>query len=808
MLRNHLKFAFRLFIKDGFYSVLNLIGLVIGISCGIMVVLIVNNDLNYDKSHLNHERIYRFSTRTMAPGVDFNTCVAPRPLPGLMMEMFDDIENYVRFESFGQEMVQYVVGSEETFYEAKVLRADTSLFSVFTHTLVAGNPEKALEGKNNVVISESMAHKIFGMADPMNQTLIFFGDQPYAVSAVFKDLPDNVHLKYDMVLSGFDEVGQFGDLSDGDPRFSELFWNPDIYAYFMFKEGYDPQKFDSQFEVVYNKFYKAFGDKIEGNATPNLEPLADIHFHSTLEWDEPQGNLSFLYTFAFIGLFILILACINYTNLTTARAINRVGEVGIRKALGYGKNNLFFTIFLEAFLMAFCAVILAIVFCYALLELTTFNALINKNLSLNLFQDPIIMPSIVGVTLFVTLLSGLYPALYIPSIPVVSALKGIFKSDQLNVNIRKGLIVFQFVVSLFVIMSTLIMGRQIDYVRNKPLGFDKENVMILRLPGEADEKKTETLKDQLLAYSSVFKVASSWGVPGNGVDHMVMRVENNKGELEQQELNTLFTSGDYLNTMGLQLVEGRNFDPDRATDYSLKFIVNETFVQEMGWGQQALGKKVKYFHGTEDGEVIGVIKDFNTTSLHNKIEPLIIISNEDLQGYLHIRINSENIPTTIATVKDLWESYNQESPFEYEFLDAQFDAQYKADQDQYALIGILSFLCIAISILGLIGLAAFNAGQRTKEIGIRKTLGASVPELLVLFSRSYAKLILLAFVLAVPLANYMVTEWMGTFAYQMDIPWYYFLWPGIAVFALAILVVSLQSLKSANLNPVDALKDE
>jgi len=478
----------------------------------------------------------------------------------------------------------------------------------------------------------------------------------------------------------------------------------------------------------------------------------------------------------------------------------------VKKVLGSSRAKLFTSVMIESLLMATVAMVLAVVLVYFLLYLSPFPDLIGKKLELNFISNPTLLIGTFLITLFIGLVSGIYPAVYIPSVPVVSGLKGAKGNVSGAAWLRKSMIVFQFVISLFVIICTFLMDKQIEFVQNTELGFSNENVVLIDIPDTTVENRMETIKTAMMANPQVISASTSWGIPGVSVGGQVFWVEK-EGELAQQSMNAMWVGIDYPETMGIELVEGRFWREDSEAE-ALNILVNETAVKEFGWDKEPLGRRAKYFHGEEEMKVIGVMKDFHFEDLHNEIEPLFILQANRSGGTFHLKVRSENMRETMAFVEKTWTKFSPNHPYEYEFLDDEYDRQYKEDETQKTLISGLSYVSIFISILGLIGLSAFTASQKIKEIGVRKTLGASVPGILFMFSKSYLKLILIAFIISVPLANYLITEWLTAFAYRLEIEWWYFALPGIFVILLGLAAVVIQSLRAAKANPAIALRTE
>ncbi|MEP6735874.1 MAG: ABC transporter permease [Chryseolinea sp.] len=806
MLRTHLKFATRVFLKDKFFSILNILGLALGIAVSIMLLLILQNDLTYDKYHVNHERIYRLGGHLEATGLDVRLARAARELGVILKEELPEIQNVVRANSWDHTLVKYDdgKGNEKSFYEENIVRTDSSYFQVFTHKFISGDPTTCLTDLNTVVITQTTARRYFGDEDPLNKMLTI-ADEQWKVTGLIEDVPENTHLKFDILLSRL--VDREWVMDKGALK-SEAFWNPDVYTYLLMPDGYNPKTFEAKFVGIFNKYFKSFGDQVGGKYTPILEPLADIHFYSTLVSDEAHGNISYLYAFTGIGIFIIMLACINYMNLSTAKSVNRAGEIAMKKALGSGKASLRFSFFLESIFLSMLSLLLAIALVFLVLRLTSFNQLIEKNIEPDFTSNPVLLFGALGITLAIGIISGLYPAFYLPSIPTIEALKGSYKNRKSSHNLRRVLITAQFAISIFVVVCTLFMKDQIEFVRNRELGFNKENTVVLPIQDTLVERQMNGIKTEFLRQGNITAATTSYNVPGMNVGgNNVMMAESELG-MKQQAFTMMYVGEDYIKTMGMTILAGRDFQSGPSADTQDVFICNEAAAKLMGWGDNPIGKKVKGFHAEKDGQVIGMLKDFNYNSLHNKVEPLLMVKTKEQGGFLYLKVKGENLTQTMSYIKDQWLKYDPNHPYEYFFLDQRFDEQYKEDEVQHSLLSDLSYICIFISLLGLLGLSAFTAAQRTKEIGVRKVHGASIPQIIFLLYKDVMVLIIIAAILIIPVAYYVVSQWMGNFAYQTKMN--YFLFGIVAFVALvfAFLTVAFHSLKTARTNPVESLKYE
>jgi putative ABC transport system permease protein len=813
MFATNLRFFTRIFLKDKFFSLLNILSLALGIAVSILLLLILQNDLTYDKYHLNHANIYRLGGHLQATGIDVRLARSARELGRILNEEIPEVKGFVRANSWDRTLVTYESkdGKEKSFYEENIVRADSTYFTNFTHEFISGNPAKCLADLNTVVLTESLASKYFEGEDPIGKNLLIDGDA-FSVTAIIKDVPENTHLKFDLMMSRLPDrewAMQNGELK------SEAFWNPDVFTYLIFPDHYNVKDFYAKWDNIYVKYYKSFGDQVGGKYTPILEPLADIHFHSKLEGDEPQGNMAYLFAFTGIGVFIILLACINYMNLSTAKSVNRAAEIAMKKTLGSGKKALVVSFLGESVFLAFVSLLVALLIVALVIKGTSFSQLIGKNLSFDLFENKLLLMGSILITLLIGVISGLYPAFYLPSIPTIQALKGKFKNQRSAHTLRRILTTVQFAISIFVVVCTLLMKDQINFVRNMELGFDKDNILILPIQDTLVERQMNGIKSELMTNPAITGATTSHNIPGyNTGGTTVMWAESESG-MKQQGFTIMFVGEDYLKTMNIRLTAGSDLPEGKSYELDSKFMVNEAGVKLMGWdkdlsdgAQDAIGKKVKFYHQEKDGQIVGVVKDFNFSSLHNPVEPLLIMKGREDGGFLHLKIAGQNIPETMKYIHQKWAKFDPNNPFEYFFLDQKFNEQYKADETQYSLLSVLAWVCIFISLLGLLGLSAFSANQRTKEIGVRKVHGASTPQIIYLLFKDVMFLVLISSVLVIPLVLLVVREWLGNFAFQGAISYGTFLLVGVLALVVTFLTVAFHSWKTARTNPVVSLKYE
>lgn len=806
---NQLKHLIRVFRRDAFFTSLNLLGLTLGISVGIILFLYLQSELNYDSHHRNGKNIYRFVQYLHAPGVEIRQASNSREIGPALREEIPDVLNYLRFQLMGRTLVtiEKAPGQRTHFYEEKIAIADSSFFSFFTHDVIEGNQRTCLMGKGKVVLTRSIADKYFGGQPALGQTLNIEGAGQRVVSAVISDLPHNSHYRYEILLSFIEPHNKESEVNK-----SQRFWsdNEDCFTYVLMSDNYDPGSFADQFKPVFEKYYQAFGRVIPGEAVaePTLQPLESIHFSAGLSGDEPVGDKVFMVSFTAIGLLVILLACINYMNLTTARSMVRSKEIVIKKILGDSRFKLFQELMIESLFLSFVASLLALVFSYVILEWTPFNAWIDQNLSLDFVHNPALPLACLGITGAIGVLSGVYPALYIPTIPTAILVGSHTLNKTGGSFLRKTLITFQLIISIVTIVTTLIMAAQMEYIKDYDVGIEPEQIVFIEVSDSTVRKKIDVIKAELKKDPRVISASASWEVPiGQHGDGTVFMIERD-GEMVQQIINNLVVDHDYLTTLGLELIQGRNFDRNLITDQQQSFIINETAAASFGWGDDPLDRRIGWFHSETPGRVIGVVKDFNFESLYNRVGPMVICLAREPGWALNIRIHGTQLDGALAHIEEVMTSFDPLHPFENYFMDQEFATQYKSDDLRQQLISLLSFICFFISVLGLVGLTAFVAGQRAKEVCIRKVLGASVGSVVALFTKSYSGPMLLAVVVAIPVSNYLAKIWIAKFAYQVTLDWYLYLLPALSVCIVGLIVIALQTIRPAMLNPVYGLRTE
>jgi putative ABC transport system permease protein len=818
MLRNYIKIAFRSLIKQKIYTTINIIGLAVSIAACLLIIIYVKHELSYDTFFPQGDRICKMALERKYPNHKTFYSVVPHSFAKSMQQDFAEVENVLRlFGPNKNTLVKYKVSDTEvkSFEEDYFLQTDSSFFKFFDLDLIKGNKETALALPNQVIISESISQKYFGKEDPIGKVL--GGDLgEVKVSGVFKDLPNNSHLRFDFMgsLAGT----QFAQFIN-----QENYTSFDSHTYVKLKPGADPKALEAKFPKMVDTYAaghiehdlgKSWDDyKKAGNGYRYfLQPLTSIHLDPTnLEFTiTPSGNIDYVYILSSIALLILIIACINFMNLATARSAERAREVGVRKVMGSFRKQLIAQFLTESILLALVGTIIAGI--GAILLLSYFNNLIGKQL--HFAFDAEVLLGLLGFSIIVGILAGLYPAFVMSSYNPVVVMKGNFSSNSKGAWLRNGLVVFQFMISIVLIVGTVIVGDQMRFMQNKDLGFDKQQMLMIERAFVL-EKKTEAFIEQLRQMPEVESVAGTSARTGNRDDVFGEQFQPN-GSDEILTVKAMVIDNDFAEVIGFKLKEGRDFA--KETNDSLHILVNEAAAKTMGLAEP-VGAKLSNVATNQDGTttirrytIIGVVKNFHFQSLRDEITPLVLYSNESFgranNAFVAVRMKPSSLNKALSKIENKWKEFVPEQPFKYEFLDDNLNQGYAEEQRSGKLFSVFSGLAIIIACVGLFGLSAYTASLRTKEIGVRKVLGASVSGVLFLLSKDFTKLVLVAFVLATPLAWWMMTKWLSSFAYRIEVGIGSFVLAGGTALLIAWLTVSYQSIKAAVVNPIKSLRSE
>ncbi len=795
MFRNYITVAVRNLLRHKAYSLINISGLAIGMACCILILLYVQDELSYDRYHENAGRIYRLALEAQIPGKVLKAPVTPGPMGPAFANDYPEVISAVRFyrDPWHNPLVSH---GDKRFYQERFFFADSNVFDMFTFPLIRGNPKTALREPNSIVITEEMAEKYFGNEDPMGKVLAvelrhMLAD--FRVTGILRRIPHNSHFRFDCLAPIANVSDLWRDIFDN--------WgNYLVCTYLLLRKDPRPALLEEQFPSFMNTHMK---DE-QMSITLHLQPLTRIHLHSHLEYEiEPNSDIAYIYVFSAIAFFILVIACINFINLSTARSTNRAKEVGMRKAVGAHRLQLIRQFLGESVFLSLIALMLAI----ALVELAlpALNALAGKELAMGYGGNLPVLLGLVGIALFVGIVSGTYPAFFLSAFQLADVLKGTLKAGSKNPLLRRVLVVLQFAISIILIIGTGVVYNQLDYIRDKRLGFHKEHVIVLPIRGQEVRQNYEAIRSKLLQDPDILGVAASSRVPGGIIGKCSISPEGAQNEFVVPWLSV---DHDFIETLGIELAAGRDFSKDFATDAAEAIMLNEAAVKRFGWESphKAIGKKARFWG--KKRAVTGVVKDFHISSLHHSIEPLVLHVHPNDFLYISARIRSDHISDALDFLKHTWHEFAPNHPFEYFFLDDSFDKLYRAEHKLGRIFGSFSLLAISIACLGLFGLASFATEQRTKEIGIRKVLGASVSGIVLLLSKEFTKLVIVSNLIAWPIAYFAMKDWLENFAYHIHIGVGTFVLGGILALIIALLTVSFQAIKAALANPVDALRYE
>ena len=819
-MKRYLKIALRTLAREKLYTLLNVSGLALGLACCLMLALYLWGELTYDRHNVNHERIYRIGTHiTFGDGRSSDFAVTSNALGVMLAEEYPDyFKTYVRFRKLSRPNPVVLRHEDQVAYWDDVYVADQNVFEVFTHQIVYGDPRTALAQPSSIAISRRVAQRYFGNENPIGRTLTNDAGNSVTVTLVFEELPENSHLRYDALIAY--KGARFEIPPDITTRLALLTSLGNFeYTYVVLADGADPREYAQLIQTFNDKYLKTVL-RIGNLQWRNwLDPLTSIHLNSDLEYDLPTGNRTYLYAFAAVAAFILAVACINYVNLATARAAQRTRAIGLRKILGEGRGALIAQFLGESVLFALLATVLGVILVEVLAPLPAVTALFGKTLALDLFGRPLLGLVVLAFGASVGLLAGLYPAVYLSSFLPLTALVGRYQPSG-GLRLREALVFVQFAISIGVIGCTLLMSQQMRFIASKGLGFDKENRLLLTLRGADLIEREDLIATELEKHPGVLGVATCTRIMGSDIGLANGKAENNEGVMTDFPFSLTTVGDNFIPVMGIELVQGRDFSRRLLTDIGAAYIVNETFVRTMGWNDP-IGKRIGIGAAAiNQGPVIGVVKDFNFKSLRTSIEPFAMFRNDNdfsrlpadfravQQRVMVVSLAPENIGETLRHVQDLFAKLDPAHPFEYTFLDEDLDRLYTSEQRLMRLIGIFAAICIFVACLGLFGLTASATEQRTKEIGVRKVLGASTITIILLLARRVLVLIAAGAAVASVISWVAMQEWLSGFAYRATLNPAYLLLAALGAGAVALLTIALQSWRTAHGDPVEALRYE
>ena len=795
MLQNYFTIAFRHLKKHKVFSLVNIIGLAVGLAVFWLMALYIADELSFDRWSPNTSRIYRLAHSAEWSGGKFRLAPTSAPFAPTLKKEYPEIEEAARIDPEGGGTIVY---EDKKIRVEDIFFADNALLTIFQFSFLSGDSRQALATPQSIVLTRRLAEKIFGNADSaLGKTIFFQHGDPQKVTGVIEDLPAASHLEFSALRS-------MPDLS------KEGWLNFSLYTYVLLQPNADPRQLETRFPGFFQRHLQSAMNNGVTRYTMWLQPLTSIHLHSNLAYDISPNNsdIRYIWLFSTIAVLVLIIAIINYVNLATARSSLRVKEVGVRKVIGSGRGHLI-TLFLAESVL-FTLVAAAIAATLAGMLIPVFRQLAGKQLSLWQFGLTPTLLTLLLFSLLTGILGGLYPALFLSGFRTIPALKGQQGSLHASILFRKSLVTFQFIITIMLIAGSTILYQQLSYMHNKDLGFNKQQVLTFHIYDPAVRTHISDLKARLLSSPLIESAAAASNPIGNNdIGSNTFTFQQNNGEMAASDrmIQNFYVDADYLHTMQISLAKGRNFSSDRPTDGSAAVLVNETLVKELGW-KEPLGKKVNLRGG--QATVIGVVKDFSIYSLQHKIEPLLLQMPPELkeEDNCYVRVSRKNIPAAIRFIGSTYRSFDAASPFEYHFLDENFEKQYATEEHEGRLLLAFTALAIFIACLGLFGLVTFAVEQRTKEIGIRKVLGASITGIVSLVSKDLIRPVILAVLIATPIAWYAMHRWLESFAYRVDINILVFAGAGVLALLIATITVCLQAIRAARTPPVKSLRTE
>jgi putative ABC transport system permease protein len=808
--------------RNKVYSLLNILGLALGLGVSLIIFMYLQSELTYDKHIPNQNEIYRVSSTFTVNNREESYAGAGHGLAPLLESEYEFIDASTR--------IMHI--DENVLFKRELIKlgddgiglADSNFFKVFEFPFLAGDARGALSKPQSIVITESFAKKYFGEENPVGQ-IISTNNYDYTVTGLIADLPANTHHKFTALISSFYKKRTPEEMLNS-------LWRIDAFTFLRFDKRYEPELLLSRFDQFYEKYMLANATDFVASYDVDIIPLKEVHFDTSgLQFDRPSGSKGYLYTFGAIGVLILMLACINYVNMATIRSLKRVKETGMQKVLGSGRKEIIFQILAESILLSGLALCIGLVMVELVLELTSLNQIIGKDLSLNFIEYPDLVWFLPLLTLTLALLSGSYPAVYLSRVPAIAAVKrGLVKQDR-GLGMRKALVGFQFTISVAVVITALLMYQQMEFVKNKDLGFNKEDIVLIPLQDTVTIKQIPEIRKDLAQSRYVKASSMASAIPGKSMARTLVRLEGDEGKERQEVVDFMMVGTDYFKTMEIELLEGGTFKTEDLDKPEYPIILNEKAAALIECDTSVLGKRIDIIApGREEdysGRVIGVVRDFNAHSLHEDIVPVVITLQEENKGYLHVRVDSENLLGALNSIEKIFtkarspkplsiideiegklKKAKADIPFQFTFLNKDLLKLYEEEQRQSRLILFLTYLAIFISFLGLTGLASFTTSLKTKEVGIRKVLGADLRQMVRLILRDMLMLIIVSVILAIPLAYLLINGWLGNFAYKADLDSWVFILSGLTAILLAYIIISYHSVKIARTKPVNTLRYE
>jgi putative ABC transport system permease protein len=786
-----LKTAIRNITKDFGYSSLNIIGLTIGIASALFLIIYVTDEVSYDKYHEKADRIYRVSSHISETDDEFTWIVAQIPFGPQVVLDYPEVQAAVRFINFNRAPFKY---NDKEFYEENFYYADTAVFDVFTYKFLRGDPKTALTEPNTMVLTETVANKYFGNDDPIGKTLVS-GEESYRITAVIEDVPQNSHFRFNALSSRkslpSDFVGSWGNFG--------------VFTYLLFPEGFDVEAFEVKMQEMYGKYMAEIFERRGISIEYVLDPITKIHLTSTNPGEpEPTGSITYVYIFSIVAFFLILIAAMNYMNLATARSARRAREVGLRKVVGSNRLSLVLQFLSESITLTLISLILSIVVVALLLQ--QFNLLAGKNFDLSILQSPVVILSALAVIIVVGIIGGTYPAFYLSRFQPTTVLKGEVTKGSSGNLFRKVLVVFQFLISVSMIICTLVVYKQLNFLKTKDLGYDQTNILSIGLTNRNMVRSYPVFKQKLLDNPIIKSVASTNTPMGGGSSKNLLSVESDEGMVDRG-VNLAVVDHDFIETLGIKMLKGRDFQSDIPGDTLNGVIVNETFVKRMNW-TEPLGKKIETIgSGFLKAIVVGVMHDYHQTGMYNEIETLMLLYRP-FGRIVYIKLTDNNRQESIRFIEQTWREMYPEQPFEYEFLSDTFSNQFEADEKRGFIFTLFTILAIVIACLGLFGLASYTVERRTKEIGVRKVIGASEGSIVGLISKEFLILVSISIVIAIPVSFYFMSRWLDNYVYRTNLSVFIFVLAATISILVTFVTISFKAYRAAIMNPTESLRTE
>lgn len=791
MLQNLIKTALRNILKDFGYSSLNIIGLTLGIASALFLIVYVADEISYDRYHVNADRIYRVSSHMHETDDEFTWIVAQIPFAPQVVKDYPEIQAAVRFINFNRAPFKY---NDKEFVEDNFFYVDTAVFDVFSYKFIKGDPKSALMEPNTMVLTQTVATKYFGTEDPIGKVLVS-GNESYRITGVIQDVPRNSHFRFDGLSSRktlpSDFVGSWGNFG--------------VFTYLLLPENFDAKAFEVKIQEMYKKYMAQIFEPLGISVEYILEPITKIHLTSTNAGEpEPTGSITYVYIFSVVAFFLILIAAMNYMNLATARSARRAREVGLRKVVGSNRGGLIAQFLSESTVLTLIALGLSY-FVLALL-LPQFNLLAGKNFELSILKSPVVVLSSIAIILVVGILGGSYPAFYLSRFLPTAVLKGDVTKGSSGSSFRKVLVVAQFLISVSMIISTLVVYKQLNYLKTKDQGYDQQNILSLGLTSRPMVLSYPSFKQKLLENPNVRGVCSTNTPVGVGSGKVIFSMESDEG-MVQKGVNFAVVDHDFVETLGIKMLKGRDFQVDIPGDTLTGVIVNQTLANRMKW-TDPIGKRVDLGDGSRlKAKVIGLMQDYHQTGMYNEIESLMLLYRPS-NRVIYIKLADSNKKETIKFIENTWKDMYPEAPFEYEFLSDSFGNQFEADEKRGFIFTLFTVLAIVIACLGLFGLASYTVERRTKEIGIRKVVGASEGTIVSLISKEFLVLISISIALAIPLSLYFMSSWLKNYVYRTEMGILVFVLAAAITIAITFITISFKAYRAALMNPTESLRME